>query len=265
MSELFQQDISTCVRQTFAKADEEILLGFLDEIDPLSIVPRSLKSMSPWKNLESPGSTACCVLLQDCQPMPKYHVFWCGDTRAVLCRDGAAIQLTNDHRVTNKKEQIRIASVDGHDISTGRLDGSLMVTRAFGDMRHKLDCVNKLAPETMKKVMSMLSTPSMKTIKKKCVHTDVQVKEAAVEDALICTPEIVQDYVRNTDEFILIGSDGLFDVLSNQQAVNVVRHALIEYHGNITEAAKRLTGTALQLESSDNVSVVLIQLNIEDK
>ena len=31
-----------------------------------------------------------------------------------------------------------------------------MVTRAFGDMRHKLGCVNRLAPSTMKKVMGIL-------------------------------------------------------------------------------------------------------------
>ena len=109
MSELFQCNISECIRQTFAKADEEILLGFLDEIDPLSIISRSQKSMSPWKTLESPGSTACCVLIQECQQSPKYHIFWCGDTRAVLCRNGEAIQLSDDHRVTNKKEQNRIS------------------------------------------------------------------------------------------------------------------------------------------------------------
>ena len=71
-------------------------------------------------------------------------------------------------------------------------------------------------------------------------------------------------HIHIEDEFILIGSDGLFDVLSNQQAVNVVRNALVEYHGNINKTVKRLVDTALKLESSDNISAVLVQLNIKE-
>ena len=143
------------------------------------------------------------------------------------------------------------------------LDGSLMVTRAFGDMRHKLGCVNRLAPSTMKKVMGILATPSMRSLKKSLQNDDDR-KKVVAEDALICTPEIVEGHIHIEDEFILIGSDGLFDVLSNQQAVNVVRNALVEYHGNINKTVKRLVDTALKLESSDNISAVLVQLNIKD-
>ena len=90
MSDLFQTDLKKCIDIIFAQADEEILLGFLDEIHPDQWTRHSMKSMSPWKVLESPGSTACCLLLQKRQALPKFSVFWCGDTRAVLCRNGVA-------------------------------------------------------------------------------------------------------------------------------------------------------------------------------
>ena len=50
MSDLFQTDLKKCIDIIFAQADKEILLGFLDEIHPDQC---SMKSMSPWKVLES--------------------------------------------------------------------------------------------------------------------------------------------------------------------------------------------------------------------
>ena len=260
MSDLFQTDMRKCIETTFAQADKEILLGFLDEIHPQQWTRHSMKSMSPWKILESPGSTACCLLLHKYQTSLKYSVFWCGDTRAVLCRNGVAMQLSNDHRVSNEEEKQRIKKLSGHDVSTGRLDGNLMVTRAFGDMRHKLECVERIAPDTFTELMKMFLTPQANSQKS---LTDRHPKQYI--DALICTPEYVEDFVTEEDEFIILGSDGLFDVLDNQRAVNVARNAMIEFKGDIKAVTQHLVETALKLESSDNVSAIVVALNIHNE
>lgn len=83
-------------------------------------------------------------------------------------------------------------------------------------------------------------------------------------------------------EFVVLASDGLFDVLSSQQAVNFVRRKLHE-HGEVQRgagaavstkepcrgrspspraaAATQLVQKALWSGSTDNVSAVLVALN----
>ena len=44
--------------------------------------------------------------------------------------------------------------------------------------------------------------------------------------ALIATPDVKLHKIDVSDEFIIIASDGLWDVMSNQQAVNYVRNQI---------------------------------------
>mmetsp|Transcript_8276 Transcript_8276/g.11395 ORF Transcript_8276/g.11395 Transcript_8276/m.11395 type:complete len:301 (+) Transcript_8276:144-1046(+) len=55
-----------------------------------------------------------------------------GDGRAVLCRDGKAIRLTEDHKVSNEVEAQRIKDVGGFIIN-GRVNGQIIITRSLGD------------------------------------------------------------------------------------------------------------------------------------
>ena len=55
-------------------------------------------------------------------------------------------------------------------------------------------------------------------------------------------------------------SDGVFDVLSSQQAVNFVRRKLHE-HGELQRAATQLVNKALWSGSTDNASAVVVALN----
>ncbi len=59
-----------------------------------------------------------------------------GDARAVLCREGRAIDLSVDYKASRKDEQERIKSQGGY-IVFGRVLGRLAVTRAFGDFECK--------------------------------------------------------------------------------------------------------------------------------
>jgi len=55
-----------------------------------------------------------------------------GDGRAVLCRDGKAIRLTEDHKASNEVEAKRITSGGGFIIN-GRVNGQIVITRSLGD------------------------------------------------------------------------------------------------------------------------------------
>jgi len=55
-----------------------------------------------------------------------------GDARAVMCRNGIAVDLSVDYKASRKDEQERIKSQGGF-IIFGRVFGRLAVTRSFGD------------------------------------------------------------------------------------------------------------------------------------
>lgn len=73
------------------------------------------------------GATVVSILLRD----GVITVGWAGDCRAVLCCDGMAVDLTNDHSLDSLRERERAIS-EGGTIEDGRLCGFLAVARAVG-------------------------------------------------------------------------------------------------------------------------------------
>merc|ERR1712113_401326 len=67
-----------------------------------------------------------------------------GDSRAVLCREGRAVQLSRDHKPDLKDEEERIKKaggrvykVEGGGVARVLYCGGLAVSRAFGDKDYK--------------------------------------------------------------------------------------------------------------------------------
>lgn len=79
---------------------------------------------------------------------------------------------------------------------------------------------------------------------------------------LIATPDIFERRVSLDDEFLLLASDGLFDVLSSQQCVNFIRRKLLT-HGDVQLAAQEMLLKAQQYFAHDNISVIIVALNQE--
>jgi serine/threonine protein phosphatase PrpC len=57
-------------------------------------------------------------------------------TRAVLCRNGAAVFVTKDHKPAQPEEVARIESAGGF-VASNRVCHCLAVSRAFGDFEFK--------------------------------------------------------------------------------------------------------------------------------
>jgi len=78
------------------------------------------------------GATACAVLMIG-------NMIWCtnaGDSRAVLCRNGRAIDLSVDHVPSRMDEKMRICKAGGF-VHQDRVCGRLGVSRSFGDKVYK--------------------------------------------------------------------------------------------------------------------------------
>mmetsp|Transcript_2099 Transcript_2099/g.2373 ORF Transcript_2099/g.2373 Transcript_2099/m.2373 type:complete len:152 (-) Transcript_2099:230-685(-) len=82
--------------------------------------------------LDSKGCTANVVFI-------KGEDIYCanaGDSRAVLAREGQAVNLSEDHKPENEIEKERIIK-SGSEIQDGRVDGNLNLSRSLGDLKHK--------------------------------------------------------------------------------------------------------------------------------
>ncbi len=92
---------------------------------------------------------------------------------------------------------------------------------------------------------------------------DFQYKKLPI---IICEPEVrIWEINPNEDEFVLMGSDGLYDKFSSQEAVSFIRHRLtqMEYmEQDARKVAKEITDEAIHKRNvRDNVTALVIQLN----
>ncbi|KAG4923365.1 protein phosphatase 2C 37-like [Glycine soja] len=180
------------------------------------------------------GSTAVVAVVTP----DKIVVSNCGDSRAVLCRNGVAIPLSSDHKPDRPDELLRVQSKGGRVIywDGPRVLGVLAMSRAIGD--------NYLKPY------------------------------------VISEPEVMVTERTEEDECLILASDGLWDVVSNETACGVVRMCLkaqkppgspgsdVAADGSdraCSDASILLTKLALARHSSDNVSVVVVDLRRDQR
>jgi len=80
------------------------------------------------------GSGACAVvaLVRSTNGKPYLYTANCGDSRAVLCRNGSAIRLTYDHKCEDPEEAARIKEKGGFVVNN-RVNGMVAITRSLGD------------------------------------------------------------------------------------------------------------------------------------
>jgi serine/threonine protein phosphatase PrpC len=151
-------------------------------------------------------SGSCAIVTYFCGT--KMFVANTGDCRCVLARrqpDGTlqAIACSNDHKATEKQEEERLRKQfpDEHDIIYGgRVKGKLEPTRAFGDVLFKQKLFSQAQPELLGRRYRKWNPPY--------ITVDPEITEFDID------PE--------KDEFAILGTDGLFDFLSNQEIVDIV-------------------------------------------
>ncbi|TKY73083.1 phosphatase 2C 27 [Spatholobus suberectus] len=149
-----------------------------------------------------------------------------GDCRAVLSRHGRAIEMSKDHRPSCINERTRVKSLGGF-IDDGYLNGKLGVTRALGDWHL----------EGMKE-MSERGGP------------------------LSAEPELKLMTLTKEDEFLIIASDGIWDVFSSQNAVDFARRRLQE-HNDEKLCCKEIVQEGIKRGSTDNMTVVMVCFNLD--
>ncbi|KAJ3676874.1 hypothetical protein LUZ60_002598 [Juncus effusus] len=73
---------------------------------------------------------------------------------------------------------------------------------------------------------------------------------------VVVDPEIREEEINNSLEFLILASDGLWDVVSNEEAVQMVRPIT-----DPEQAAKLLMEEAYKRESSDNITCLVVRFH----
>lgn len=178
--------------------------------------------------LENATETGCTATVV---LIPKNgNVYWvahCGDSRAIISRSGNCVCLTTDHHPSDDEERRRINDAGGF---------------AF----YVCDT---------------------------CRVNGVLALSRSIGDhgfrpyGVISTPDIIEVPRTNDDEFILIATDGLFSVLSNEESVDLVRKSLkkAKERGVTGVCSTRIAANVLVKSAKsrglhDNLTVIIINM-----
>ncbi|KAL3648698.1 hypothetical protein CASFOL_005101 [Castilleja foliolosa] len=186
----FGQSVLCSLRHAIDQAESEFLHMVEQEMDERP-------------DLVSIGSCVLLVLLHG----KNLYVLNLGDSRAVLASyDGEglrAVQLTESHTVDDEAERVRVLNDHPDDPCTvvgGKVKGKLKVTRAFGVGYLKKKCMNDALMGILR-VRDLISPPYVSL-----------------------EPSLSAHKVSNSDHFVVLGSDGLFDFFTNDEVVKLVNY-----------------------------------------
>jgi len=187
----------------------------------------------PNRAIHGVGTTAVVALILSNTPNGEsiLYVAHVGDSEAILCKKGKPIELTTPHNLKNPKERKRIEEVGGviwndrlaHPVWNPKFI-NIGVTRAIGDRYFK----------------------------------DTEYTEGKAS-GLIAEPEINKVLLTIDDKFILLASDGFWDVVDKQTAIDyILQETNKDKETNMI--CKELTDMALRKRSLDDTTVLLIKL-----
>ncbi|CAD8095732.1 unnamed protein product [Paramecium primaurelia] len=191
---------------------------------------------------ERSGSCAVVVLIigDNC------YVANVGDSRAVLSAASGrkAIALSHDHKP--ELEQDRIVKGGGSVYQTHGINeegiqilgpvrvnpGRLSVSRTFGDIEAKFE------------------------------------RFGGNPKVVIAEPEIKQFKITNEHDFIVLGSDGIFDKLSSSDVMNIIWKDILNcqvgnnLHNVLSTSVESVLRESIQRKSTDNVTLLIIAFSV---
>ena len=183
---------------------------------------------------DTAGCTAVSVLITP----TEFVIANAGDSRAVLCRGGHTVALSEDHKPNDERESARILKAGGTvEESQGgarthyRVNGNLNLSRAIGDLEYKKN------PSLQHDEQIITSTPDV-----------------------LCVPR------SEDDEFIVLGCDGVWDVLTNDDCVQLVRSRLAEGK-DLKEICEEIADECLSPDpkatqglGADNITCIIVDV-----
>mmetsp|Transcript_4452 Transcript_4452/g.9314 ORF Transcript_4452/g.9314 Transcript_4452/m.9314 type:complete len:334 (-) Transcript_4452:381-1382(-) len=149
-----------------------------------------------------------------------------GDSRACYCKSGTAVPLSYDHKPTNVEEHNRIDRAGGY-VSMRRVDGDLAVSRALGDLQYKT------RPDLLPEQQKVTALPDFIVHERDCAR----------------------------DEFLVLACDGIWDVVSNEDCIEIVSQIFMEGEKSMGLACEEVLDLCLGKNSRDNMTALIVSFS----
>ena len=179
-------------------------------------------------NIEGLGSTGTLV-----------HIKWesendlvvysanVGDSRVSLISPEHIIRLSYDHRTTDEKERKRILE-SGLEIIDDRINGTLMLTRIFGNYEYKSNIENEEEENSINNNKGLICEPFISKI-----NIDLNIE----------------------NQYLILASDGIWDILSEEEIQNIIKK-----YQDTQKICSVIIKKCLENEAWDNMSVFAVKL-----
>ncbi|KAL4341357.1 hypothetical protein GQ457_08G012920 [Hibiscus cannabinus] len=146
----------------------------------------------------------------------KLFVANAGDCRTILCRRGCPLALSRDHVASCPEERSRVVS-------------------AGGEVKWQVDTWR---------------------VGRAALQVTRSIGDDDLKPAVTAEPEITETVLSADDEFLVMASDGLWDVVSETEVMTIIRDTVKEP----AMCSKRLATEAVERGSKDNVTVIVVFL-----
>ncbi|TCD66613.1 Protein phosphatase 2C 2 [Steccherinum ochraceum] len=153
-----------------------------------------------------------------------------GDSRSVISCSGEVKALSVDHKPGDDLEKKRVIAAGGY-VEFGRVNGNLALSRALGDFEYK-------------------KNPSL----------------PAEAQIITCDPDFIEHQITEEDEFLVVACDGIWDCLTSQQCVDVIR-LMIAQGKKLPEVCEAICDYCLAPDTNsgagigcDNMTILIVAL-----
>lgn len=227
-----------------------------DSGDIGSSLIRALNEIEEWTGkfscFENSGTTAVNALIHN----NLLYLSNIGDSRAVISRDGKAIQPLKDHGVENEEEGARIRAAGCEP--------------TYKCHRHKEDVTSSACPHASDQCRIYGRVGGCRFTRSLADHgVKAQLKRTYGTEIILAQPELWVGELTPQDTFIILASDGVWDTIVtnpvyNQEAVDLVHNTLSAFPTRALgaqEAATALADLAKKRVAFDDIAVVVITLD----
>ncbi|KAL3812963.1 hypothetical protein ACJIZ3_014231 [Penstemon smallii] len=195
----------------------------------------------------------CASVDLELQQHSEYDSFYSGSTALTIIKQGDLMVVANvgDSRAV---------------LATTLNDGNLLATQLTVDLKPNLPDESKRIAQSRGRVYSCPDEPGVHRVWKPKLDGPGLALSRAFGDyfikdfGLISEPQVTQRTICNRDQFVILATDGVWDVISNQEAVDIVALS-----GERTQSAKRLVECAVKAwkhkgraAKMDDISVVCL-------
>ena len=247
----FPFDIKLSLIETFEKVDQEFF---------------KQKCNTTLEESDRSGSCGLVTLLYD----NKIFIANLGDSRIIMSINGGdkVKQLSSDHKPNNPKEFER-ALKNGSKVYIDNGEGNNKDITKLNFIKEKSELEKYKKNENNKEEIIFREYPSNLAVMRAIGDIKAKKKEyGGNPGTIINKPDVYIFDINPSNDFIVMGCDGIFDDLSNQEVSDAVwcvfknelKEKNYDIHGLTQDACDLIIKYALEKQTSDNLSCIVIGL-----